>query len=162
MSDSVTIVIARQQSVLVYQNCKGNPKKKDATVQVIRTQKATYALENFVKIYDVQKVSKCSKKIILYKYVKHDYTDFYSGKIKYEVGKTVEAPDWNADNDIECGGGLHLSSSIEYCKQFNDSKDGHALQCEVLITDIVVHPNPQSPFKIRCKKCYVAKEIKDK
>jgi hypothetical protein len=162
ISDSATIVIAQQQAVLVYQNCKGDPKKKDVTVQVIRTQKATYALENFVGIYNVQKVSKYSKKIILYKYVKHDYTDFYSGKIKYEVGKTVEAPDWNADNDIECGGGLHLSSSIEHCKRFNNSKDGHALQCEVLIADIVVHPSPVFPFKIRCKKCFVVKEIENK
>ena len=159
MSNSVVILTAQQQAVLIYQNCKGCPKKKDATVQIVRTKKAKYTLENFINIYNVQKKSKGSKKIILYKFVQHDYTDFYTSKIKYEIGKTVNAPDWDKNLNVECGGGLHLSPSIEICKNFSKSNNGHALRCEVLISDIVVHPTPQYPNKIRCKKCFVVEEI---
>jgi hypothetical protein len=159
MSNSVVILTAQQQAVLIYQNCKGCPKKKDATVQIVRTKKAKYTLENFINIYNVQKKSKESKKIILYKFVQHDYTDFYTSKIKYEIGKTVKAPDWDKNLNVECGGGLHLSPSVEICKNFNKSNNGHALRCEVLISDIVVHPTPQYPNKIRCKKCFVVEEI---
>jgi len=153
---SVKILEAKQQAIIVYQDCDGSPSKKDTTVHIIKTKKSEFTLENFIKIYDVQKKSK--NKLILYKFVQHDFTDFYSGKTKYEVGKTVTAIDWNPDNSIECGGGLHLCPSIDYCKKFNNSKNGHALQCEVNIKDILVHSNPLYPHKIRCKQCKVIKE----
>ena len=159
-SNLVKIIEARQQAIIIYRSCNGKPEKKDITVQIIKTEKLDWDLENFIKAYNIKRKSKQSKKLILYKFVQNDYTDFFSGKIKYEVGKTTIVPDWNANPNVECGNGLHLSTSIKHCKRFNNSKDGHALQCEVSITDIVIHPNPMYPQKIRCKKCFVVKEIK--
>ena len=40
------------------------------------------------------------------KLTREDGTDCWSGKIKYEVGETVEAPDWEPNN--RCGHGIHF------------------------------------------------------
>ena len=96
--------------------------------------------------------------LILYKSVQKNYTDFYTGQVKYEVGKTVVCPDWDDRQSRECGGGLHLSPSIDLCKRFNK---GIYLKCEVSIKDILVHKNPDMPEKVRCKKVKVLEEIKD-
>lgn len=40
------------------------------------------------------------------KFTREDGTDYYSGTIKYEVGKVITAPDW--DPEPRCGGGLHF------------------------------------------------------
>jgi len=158
MNEGIKILEARQQVVIIYQGCKGKPKKYDKTVTIKHTVKADFNLINFINIYGVKKTK---TKLTLYKFVQSNFTDFYTGKVKYKIGKVVECPGWDSNLNNECGGGLHLSPSINYCKRFNDSKDGHALKCEVAIKDIVVHPNPQYPYKVRCRKTKVLEEIKE-
>ena len=155
-SDSAKILEARQNVVIIYQGCEGMPQKKDDSVIINYTKKAIFELQNFIRIYNVEQPKK--NFLVLYKSVKDNYTDFYTGKIKYEIGTTVECPDWDVNNSIECGGGLHLSPSIYFCKFFNKGK---YLKCEVNIKDILVHPNPHYPYKIRCKKVKVLEEIKE-
>jgi len=155
-SKEVKILEARQQIVIIYQGCEGKPKKYDKTITIKYITKAVFDLINFVNIYKVKKIK---NKLILYKFVQSDYTDFYTGKIKYEVGKVVKCPDWNSNINNECGGGLHLSSSINNCKKFHESEDGHALKCEVDIKDILIHPNPLYPEKVRCREVKVLEEI---
>ena len=156
VDDRVNIKEAQQEAVLVYQNCKGSPKKKDKTVIINHTKTAKFNLENFINIYNVPQKG---TKLTLFKIVQNDYTDFHTGQIKYKIGATVTCPDWNPDQKIECGAGLHLSPSPHYCKRFN--KPGKILKCEVDVKDIVVHPNPQYPYKVRCKKVKVVEEIKE-
>jgi len=114
-------------------------------------------LDNFIKGYGVKTEN---NKLVLYKFVRKNYTDFFTRKIKYEIGTIVKCPDWDSNENKECGGGLHVSPSIKFCKRFNNSKDGHALKVLVDPKDIVVHPNPQYPYKIRCRQLTVVKEIK--
>jgi len=157
-SDGVKILEARQQVVIVYQECEGKPGVYDDTVIINKTQKAKLNIRNFIGIYDVKERK---NKLVLYKFVQENFTDFYTGKITYKVGQIIKCPDWDADENLECGGGLHLSPSIKDCKKFNDSKNGHALKCDVDIKDIIVHPNPLYPYKVRCRKVKVIEEIKE-
>jgi len=43
-----------------------------------------------------------------YKIVKDDLTDFYTGKVKYEIGSTLIHPDPEHSN-APCGRGFHIS-----------------------------------------------------
>ena len=140
---------------MVYQDCQGEPTEYDQTVIINHTTRSPYNFTHFSKIYDV---SEKKGKVILYKSVSSDLTDFYTGRVKYEIGKEVVCPDWDDNIDRECGGGLHLSPSIDHCKLFNT---GRYLKVEVDVADILVHPSPQYPYKIRCSKCKVLEEIKE-
>jgi len=156
LSDSVIIHEARQNAILIYQDCTGSLGIKDDSVTINYTKRAEYNLDNFIRGYDVKTEN---NKLVLYKFVRKNYTDFFTSKIKYKIGTIVKCPDWNSDIDRECGGGLHVSPSIEFCKRFNNSKDGHALKVLVDPKDIIVHPNPQYPYKIRCRQLEVLEEI---
>ena len=90
--------------------------------------------------------------VVLYKSVKDDYTDFKTGKIKYVIGKEVIAPDWKDDINIECGNGLHLCPIPEHTQDFNKGK---ILRCLVSPDDILIHPSPKYPTKVRCRKVFV-------
>ena len=158
MSRNATIIKAQQQVVVVYQGCKEKPKKYDKTVTIKHTAKANFNLSNFINIYEVKKIK---AKLTLYKFVQANFTDFYTGKIEYKIGQIIKCPDWDNNEETECGGGLHLCPSVEDCKRFNNAKSGHALKCEVDIKDIVVHPSPQFPFKVRCRKVKVIEEMFD-
>lgn len=77
--------------------------------------------------------------VYLYHSVKDDYTDFYTGKIKFLIGTTVIAPDWDNDKKKECGGGFHLCATPEQTQSFHQGK---IMRCKVKTRDIVVHPFP--------------------
>jgi kynureninase len=156
-SNDVNLLEVRQQVVIIFQACDGKPVVCDDTIITNKTKRASFNINNFIEIYDI---SEDKDKLVLYKFVQNNFTDFYTGKIKYKVGQIVECPDWNDDINNECGGGLHLCPTIKDCKKFNNSKNGHALRCEVDIKDIVVHPKPQYPYKVRCRKIKVIEEIK--
>ena len=115
-----------------------------------------FELFNFINIYNVKQEG---NSLILYKSVNESLYDFWTGKIKYKIGEWIKAPDWNPDNKKECGGGLHVCSSIEFCKEFNT---GRYLKVKVPIKDIVIHPSPSMPHKIRCKRLFVIEEVFDK
>jgi hypothetical protein len=158
LSNDVNIITARQQVVLIFQDCKPAIRGEcDSSVIINKITKAEFNIENFIGIYDIEKQK---NNLILYKFVKTDFTDFYRGRIEYKLGTIVKCPDWISDNKHECGGGLHLGATPKWAKYFNNNNEGRLLKCEVAIKDIVVHPNPQYPFKIRCKKLKVLEEIK--
>jgi len=87
-------------------------------------------------------------KIVLYKSVNPDtFCDFYTGKIKYEIGKEVECPDWDSNEIFQCGNGLHLSIFPFTAQIYNE---GTILRCLVDPDDVVVFPDDIT--KVRCRK----------
>ncbi len=87
-------------------------------------------------------------KIVLYKSVNPDtFCDFYTGEIKYEIGKEVECPDWDSREMSQCGNGLHLSVFPLDTQIYNE---GTILKCLVDPDDIVMFYNDIS--KVRCRK----------
>jgi len=153
-SSQVNIKKARQFAIIICQDCSiVQIEDKDETVLLHKVITAPFSLEEFINRYNVKSKN---NKLILYKSVNSRYRDFYTGTIKYKIGKIIKALDWDKNESRECGGGLHLSPSIFFCKKFNS---GLYLECEVDIKDIVVCPNPRFPYKIRCKKLKVLREV---
>ncbi len=150
------ILRARDNSIVICWDGYEFPKKfqKDKTVQVIETatfREDNFSIEKFIEKYNVEKDGRES--IILYKSVKRENdTDFYTGKIKYENGKLVKAPDWNENFASECGCGLHLSPTSAMALAFNSGK---IKKCRVKIKDCRTVKNPQYPTKVRCKEVEV-------
>ena len=92
--------------------------------------------------------------ITLYKSVNPENDcDFYTGKIKYEG--VVQCPDFDPDENIECGNGLHLSPTASNARKYDPS--GKILECEVNIDDIAVFSRNIS--KVRCRKVVVKKTV---
>jgi hypothetical protein len=137
-------------AVIIMIGCVCKIKKKQKSVTVIKNEVARYTTKDFLAIYG----SDDDGNLTLYKSV-HPKTncDFYTGKIKYEG--TVTCPDWNPDNSIECGEGLHLSPLPEMALSYNDGK---LLVCKVHKKDFVVYP--ENITKVRCKKVTVVGEYK--
>ena len=85
--------------------------------------------------------------IVLYKCVNPETNcDFHSGKIRYEIGAEVVAPDFDPYPDRQCGGGLHLCFSALDTQVYNKGK---ILKCLVRPEDIVIYPHDIS--KVRCR-----------
>jgi hypothetical protein len=153
-SKSVVVESLKEYAIAICidQGCK--VREKDDTAQVIVCPRVLYNIESFADIYRENKTSDSA--MALYKIVKDDYTDFYTGKIKYAIGKKVKCPDWNPDPTIQCGGGLHLSPTVDTAKGYN--QPGKILKCEVNLADIVVY-GPDIT-KVRCSAVKVLEEIK--
>lgn len=94
-------------------------------------------------------------KVFLFKCVRKDYKDYYTGKLNYLPGTVVEAEDWSPINNIVCGNGLHLAPTKQTALQWNE--DGRILNCEVNVNDISIFPYNIS--QARCKKIFVKSEI---
>ncbi len=155
-SSSVTIKNANNKAILI---CYESPKiiKKAKSVKIIKT--AQYKEDNFSiqKFIDIYAVEQDGEDLILYKSVKDDYTDFYTGKIKYEIGKKIVAPDWDDKYKEECGKGLHLSPTPYFALQFNNGK---VLKCKVKRKDCRTVKSPTYPHKVRCRQAEVIEEVK--
>ena len=121
--------------------------KKDKTVTVIDHSKIElkYNLKSFLEYYEISN----EQKIILYKSVNpQTLCDFYTGTIKYEG--VVECPYFDANEERECGAGLHLCAKPSQALSFNQ---GQLLKCKVDLKDIVVFP--KNIQKVRCKRVKV-------
>ena len=142
---SAVINKADGQCVLIFEKI---PKTKYGKyVTVIEKKYDLYDIDSLFNLY-----SDNPKKIILYKSVNPDTRcDFYTGKIKYEG--VVECPDWDSDENIECGNGLHLSPLPQTALRYNQ---GLLLKCEVSRSDIAVYSRDIS--KVRCRKVKVLGE----
>jgi hypothetical protein len=133
------------QAIAVIQGCEGVVvSKKDDTAQVIYTKQTSYTLKSIQRLYNQPE----NGPIVLYKSVQDDFTDFHTGKIKYDG--IVECPDWDPNPDRECGGGLHLSPTPGFALDYNTGK---LLRCEVMPEDISVYP--YNITKVRCRKVKV-------
>ena len=126
-------------------------KYKDKTATVVKTP---VEIEHTRQDFFNRCESKDKDTVILYKSVNPEtLCDFNTGKIKYKG--TVKCPDWNPDNNIKCGGGLHLCATKGEALSYNQGK---ILKCEVKKKDIVVYTKNLS--KVRCRKVKVLKEGK--
>ena len=102
-----------------------------------------YTKKLFLEIAEKKK-----DKVVLYKSVNPDtLRDFYTGTIEYTIGSVVECPDFDPNEDRECGGGIHLSYTARKTQDFNQGK---ILKCLVDPEDIVVYE--KSIEKVRCRK----------
>jgi len=68
-----------------------------------------------------------SKKITLYKWVRKDYKDFYTGQIDYSQEEIV-APDWDPNHRKETGKGLHLAVDPWAAFSFHSREEGRMLE----------------------------------
>jgi hypothetical protein len=91
----------------------------------------------------------------LYKRVKDNYTDFFSGTYTYFPETVVTAADWIANERIVCGNALHLSATKEQSEQWNEG--GRLLKCRVKLEDMCVLP--YNILQVRCREVFVLKEI---
>jgi hypothetical protein len=96
----------------------------------------------------------------LYKRVKADFSDYYTGSYKYHPGATVTADDWIANDRITCGYGLHLAPTIELSRMWNEGAGSRLLLCRVAINDISIFP--YRIVQVRCRQVFVEKEIEDR
>ena len=100
--------------------------------------------------------------ISLWKAVREDGTDFYTGKVKYEIGKEVIDPQWSDTFEGECGNALHLSDSPSGARIFVQNEyllTFRLFKVRVKLEDCKVFGgNPQYPMKLRAKKCIPIKE----
>jgi hypothetical protein len=137
-------------AVVIMIGCICKVKRKSKTAHIIKTKiKNQYTKKDFIDLY-----GNGGKEITLYKSVNpNNSCDFYSGKIQYTG--TVECPDWDNDQNKQCGNGLHLSPLPEMALKYNEGK---LLVCKANIKDFVVYPYDIT--KVRCKKVTVIGEYK--
>lgn len=87
---------------------------------------------------------------IAYKKVKSDFTDIHTGKMDNSLGKVVEMPREDVDDnpDNTCSSGLHVAA-YNYAKNFSS---GHLVEVEINPEDVVAVPNDYNGEKMRvCK-----------
>ena len=147
-SEYCDIKKAMQESVIIIIGIKNKPKKRDKTSTILYKKISDWTKNKFLDLYEKQ-VNK--NKIILYKSINPNTDcDFYTGKINYKDNTVVNCPDWNADENILCGNGLHLSPTPQLALSYNKGK---IKVCEVDIKDFVIYS--KNITKVRCKKVKV-------
>jgi len=101
------------------------------------------------------------KQALLWKAVRPDGTDFYSGTIYYKLDKEVVDPEWDETFNGECGYGLHLADSPAGARFFaRDKGDFKLLQVKVKLDDCrVFGGQPEYPMKLRARACTPIKEF---
>jgi hypothetical protein len=103
-----------------------------------------------------------NNKIILFKAVNIDYTDFFTGKLKYEIGKEIVDPEWDPNYNQECGKGLHFSNSESWLRLYisKDHDNFKILKVEVDINDCKCIPGViYFTNQIKARACKVIEEI---
>ena len=161
-----SVVYAFDNSVVrAYENsvvfASGNSKilLKNSNIKYKITDNAKFFLLKDEK-YDLESFKFLAEKydensVILYKSVNPETDcDFRTGQIEYKINEYVEAPDWVADPEIECGNGLHLCLTPQETQFFNKGK---ILKCKVNLCDISIYKYNME--KVRCKKVFVIEEV---
>ncbi len=151
LSIDVQIFKIRQQTTVILRDCEINLDVSEDVV-IVRRQTATHTVESFCDIYSEN--IQPDGRIKLYKGVNTDDTDFWTGRIKYEG--VVTCPDWDPDPERQCGGGLHLSPSLETLHLY--TKGEKVKECLVKLEDIMVFPKDIT--KVRCRAVEVLPEPK--
>jgi len=117
-------------------------------------QQTTLAIDTPADWCDYYGVEVTDDVAILYKALNDDFTS--PRGMSYAPGTIPEAPDWDGLAS-ECGGGLHFSPTPAMAFDFHSSATRFAA-CPVRLSDLVVHPDPQYPQKIKgracCAPCY--------
>lgn len=95
--------------------------------------------------------------MICFKKVTSDYKDVYTKKIDNSVGKTVQVPRSQVDENMDktCSYGLHTCSK-NYLKHYPGQK---ILKVLVDPADVVAIPRDYSDSKLRCCKYHVVEDV---
>lgn len=98
---------------------------------------------------------------LAYKAVREDFLDIHSGTIDNSIGKVVEIPRNQVDEnpDRTCSHGLHVCS-WDYLPSFAHS-NGHVVIVKVNPADVVAIPSDYNNTKMRCSRYEVVDEYKD-
>jgi hypothetical protein len=145
-------VIAHHNAIIIEKFSRQNIVIND-NAKIILQEKFYHTNTTFSQMHDV-----VDNKLVLYKITQDNYTDYYTGKIKYEIGTEVICPIFDNDSNRQCGDGLHLSPQISMAKKYNDP--GKILKCLVDLGDFVIYQNDLT--KVRCKKVFVLEEVDEK
>jgi len=102
------------------------------------------------------------KRVIrLWKAVRPDGTDFYTGTISYLADAV--APDWDPTATNECGEALHLADSPSGARYFVSSEYRQTfrlVEVEALVKDCRCFPgHPEYPMKLRARACKFVREV---
>ena len=103
------------------------------------------AVAFFCDFYDLE--IKSGDIVELWKRVRDDFTDFFSGTYEYLPGEKVTATDWIPNDRIVCGNGLHLAPTKELSELWNEG--GRLLKCEVARKDMCIFP--YNITQVRCR-----------
>ena len=90
------------------------------------------------------------KQKLFYKLTREDGTDCFSGKIKFEVGKTTKAPNW--DSEPYCGGGIHFGDARTSLMNTSDPRRAFLIEPVGEIIEL-------QPGKFKAREIKVIKEI---
>lgn len=98
--------------------------------------------------------------LIAYKIVRDDYFDIYSGKFDNSVGKVVEMPRFEVDDNRSntCSSGLHFCSK-EYLPYYGTKKGDRCMLVKINPRDIVSIPNDYNNAKGRTCRYEVVGEV---
>lgn len=99
---------------------------------------------------------------LVYKKVRSDYMDIYSGKFDNSIGKVCSMPRFKVDEDPDrtCSHGLHVCS-FDYLPHFGGGFD-RVVICEVNPKDVVAIPKDYNNTKMRVCEYKVIGELDDK
>lgn len=94
-----------------------------------------------------------------YKVISSNWTDKHTGRFDNRVGKTVEVPRNEVDDDStrECSYGLHFCG-YEYTKYFYNTGD-RIVEVEINPRDVVAFPSDHNRQKGRCCRYTVVREL---
>lgn len=94
-----------------------------------------------------------------YKVIRNNWTDKHTGRFDNSVGKTVEMPRNEVDDNREnhCSSGLHFCG-FEYTKFFASGND-RLIEVEIDPADVVSFPTDHNTQKGRCSKYVVVREL---
>jgi len=103
-----------------------------------------------------------NNRIQLWKIVKKDGTDFYSGSINYDTNKEIIDPNWNDNFNGECGHGLHLADSpsgARFFYNYRHLEEARLFKVSDNIDDCKCFGGlSKYPMKIRARACRKVKE----
>jgi hypothetical protein len=96
---------------------------------------------------------------LVYKAVRADFRDIYSGKFSNVVGSVVTMPRNAVDEDPDrtCSSGLHVCS-FAYLPYFSHA-NGHVMMCKVSPADVVAIPADYNNTKMRVSRYEVVAEV---
>ena len=104
-----------------------------------------------------------NNRVQLWKVVREDGRDFYSGSVNYDTNKEIICPDWMNNYSQECGHGLHLADSPTGARSFVSYgilKTARLFKVSANINDCVAYGGlPDYPMKLRAMKCRKVEEF---
>jgi hypothetical protein len=100
---------------------------------------------------------------VVYKKVRADFKDIYSGTYNNSVGATPTMPRNEVDDNSErtCSAGLHVCS-FNYLAHFGSSKDNRVVACKVNPIDVVSIPKDYGNTKMRVCRYEVIADVTEK